>query len=270
MKQSLRKILDGRRRSLLSAVAAAVACASILVPAPAHSGSWQADLSATYESGTYGSSETTTMVSIPLTIKRYFSRWETSITLPYLSVETKGDVVIVDGSPQSAAEGSDGSGSASGLGDIVIKGKFYAATERGSLPYIDLVARVKVPTAGTDLGTGEADFGFGAEISHSLGKKYFAMADTMYTITGDPSGTDYRNRVAWGLGGGWQPKPGSTLSISYDYKSALRSTETAARSLTVYGSRRLRPAVRLYGLLDFGLSDSASDVGLTAGVKYDF
>jgi hypothetical protein len=66
---------------------------------------------------------------------------------------------------------------------------------------------MKLPTAADDLGTGQPDLGFGTEVSYRFGGYYFAMADLMYTFIGDPPGADYRNRVAWDLGVGWQPRP---------------------------------------------------------------
>jgi hypothetical protein len=95
------------------------------------------------------------------------------------------------------------------------------------------------------------------------------MADFMYTIIGDPPGLNYRNRIAWDLGVGWQPRPALTLSLSYDSAGSLVS-RPAATALMFYAGYRLRREVRLFALLELGLSDTASDIGLTAGVKYAF
>jgi hypothetical protein len=59
------------------------------------------------------------------------------------------------------------------------------------------------------------------------------------------------------------------LSLYYDSASSLVS-RPAATSLMFYGAYRLRPDVRLFALVDLGISETASDVGLTAGVRYSF
>lgn len=260
-------LLDKRCRELVRAAVMAGVLTAILTPGPAHAGSWQTDLSISYQQGDYGGDETTTFLSVPLTIKRLFAAGEISVTVPYLSVETAGAVVVVDGTPQ--ADGGGEGGSASGLGDIVLKGKYAAIEQQGRLPFVDLVCRLKLPTAPEDLGTGETDVGLGTELSYRFGGNYFAMADFMYTFIGDPPDTNYRNRVAWDLGLGWQPQPAWTLSIYYDSASSLHS-KPAAQSAMFYAAYRLRPAFRLFALLDLGLSRTASDIGITAGVKYSY
>lgn len=265
---SARRKLRGRRsRPFLRAAVTAFLWVALLTSSPARAGSWQADLAVSYQQGEYGSDETTTMLSVPLTIKYLFTQGEVSVTAPYVSMDTAGDVVVVDGTPQAVDGG--GGGSASGLGDIVLKGKYAAVTQKGRLPYVDLVCRLKLPTAHQDLGTGEMDVGFGTDLSYRFGKKYFAMADFIYTLIGDPPDVSYRNRFAWDLGVGWQPQPAWTLSLYYDSASSLVS-RPAATSLMFYAGHRLRPDVRLYALLDLGLSDTASDFGFTTGVKYSF
>lgn len=260
--------LTGRRRRPFPATAAA-ACVALFVAAPALAETWQVDLSVSFARGTYGSEETTSIVSVPLTVKNFFARGEASATFPFVSVDTQGEMLVIDGTPQDMA-GGGGAGTVSGLGDIVVKGKFYALEERGSLPSLDLVARVKLPTAVDGLGTGEPDAGLGVDISHRLGARHLVLADAMYTFIGDPPETEYQNRVAWDLGLGWQPRPGATIAFYYDYRSSLKSSRGPERSALLFFSRRVRPGLRLYGLLEAGFTDAASDVGLTAGVKYSY
>lgn len=258
----------GRRHLLVRrAVLPAFIWVAFLAPSPALGGTWQTDLSISYQAGKYGSDEKTTLFFLPLTLRHIRPRGELAVTVPYVDMKTAGSVVIVDGVPQ--AGGGASGGSISGLGDIVLKGKYAAVEQKGPLPYVDVVCRLKLPTAPDDLGTGEADFGIGTDLSYRFGGKYFAMADLMYTIIGDPPGLNYRNRIAWNLGVGWQPRPDLTLSLSYDSASSLVS-RPAATALMLYAGYRLRPKVRLFALLDLGLSDTASDVGLTAGVKHTF
>jgi len=261
-------MLRGRsRRLFLRAAAPVFLLVALLNPSPARAGSWQADLAVSYLHGEYGSDETTAMLSVPLTLKYLFTQGEVSVMIPYVSMDTEGAFAVIDGTPQAVDSGNGGS--ASGLGDIVLKGKYAAVKQKGRLPYVDLVCRLKLPTASDDFGTGETDLGFGTDLSYRFGKNYFTMADFMYTFIGDPPDVSYRNRFAWDLGVGWQPQPAWTLSIYYDSAGSLVS-RPAATSLMFYAGHRLRPDVRLYALLDLGLSNTASDFGFTTGVKYSF
>jgi hypothetical protein len=267
MTAARRVTLDRCRSTPLRAVTAALLWISLLATSPVRAASWQTDLSVSYQKGTYGGEETTTILFVPLTVRRLWTKGEVSVMVPYVDMETDGDIVLIDGTPQ-AVNGGDG-GSASGLGDIVLKGKYAALEQKGRLPYVDLVCRLKLPTAPDALGTGEVDFGVGAESSYRFGGEYFAMADVMYTFIGDPPGVSYHNRFAWDLGVGWQPRPAWTLSLYYDSASSLVS-RPAATSLLFYAAHRFRPDVRLFALLELGISDTAPDVGFTAGVKYSY
>ncbi len=251
--------------------AAALAVFSLLLwPGAARAADWQADVSVSFSEGDYGGDGDTTMFYVPLMLKRIFRSGDVSVTVPFIYLKSATGAVPVDGRPQS-----DGTGqveSASGLGDVVLKGKYYAVEQEGALPYLDLVARVKLPTADEDrgLGSGQPDFGLGAEASWRFGRNYFLSADVSYTIVGDPAGVNYENRAAWNAGLGWEPVAGLTLAAYYDYRGPLQSGDGSARTLQLYAARRYRRVWRLYALAELGLSDAAADFGLTIGLRRGF
>ena len=55
---------------------------------------------------------------------------------------------------------------ACGIGDIIVRGRYYLLDERGWLPTIAVRAHVKAPTASAErgLGTGRPDEGVGVEV----------------------------------------------------------------------------------------------------------
>lgn len=61
----------------------------------------------------------------------------------------------------------------SGIGDILLQGRYYILDEQGLLPTVALLARIKFPTADRDrgLGTGEFDEKFGIQLSKTLTQK---------------------------------------------------------------------------------------------------
>ena len=70
-----------------------------------------------------------------------------------------------------------------GMGDIVVRGRFYVVDEHGWLPTVAVRAHVKAPTASAEqgLGTGEPDEGTGLEVSRTFASRTTAMVDGGYT-----------------------------------------------------------------------------------------
>jgi hypothetical protein len=235
--------------------------------APAQDYKWQVESSMTYETGKYGSDQDTTLFYWPVTLKRYLSRGDVAVTAPYLNLDTPGGVTVIDG----AVVAGNGTGG-SGLGDVSIKGRYNWIEQNEMLPYIDLVARLKLPTAdeGKGLGTGEPDMGFGVELSRRFLTDYIGFADLSYTFIGDPPGVDYDNRIDADIGLGYQFTQEWMGSVSYDYRSAISASGTDARSVSFLANYKVSPQVRTYGMVEIGLSDGAPDYGLTVGASYRF
>ena len=125
---------------------------------------WQYGLSFSYLTGDYGADEDTEILYTAATVKRYFEKGDITLTIPYLDIDD--GVTFIDGGAEAVA----GAGGGSGLGDIILKGRYYAVEQDGPLPFIDLVGSIKFPTADEDkgLGTGEADFTMMAEFARRL------------------------------------------------------------------------------------------------------
>jgi hypothetical protein len=244
-------------------------CAALFPAAAASSDfRWQAGVSLTYLNGDYGTDETTKMVYLPLTVRRYFERSDVSVTIPYLSVDTTGAQVIIAGQVQTVGEGSDVPERESGLGDIVLKGNYYLTEQSGPWPYLDLTAKLKVPTADEEkgLGTGEFDFGVGLDASYRLNVVHLLLADIAYAFVGEPEGVEYRNQLVFDVGYGHQVTEKLMLSAYYEYRNSLLESNPNPKSLMLYGSYRFRPDLRIDLTLDFGLSDGAADVMFTGGL----
>ncbi|MHC4517801.1 MAG: transporter, partial [Planctomycetota bacterium] len=153
---------------------------------------WQYGLSFSYLTGDYGEEEDTDILYTAATIKRYFEEGDVMLTIPYLDI-SDGGVTFIDGGAEAVAGAEGGSG----LGDIILKGRYYAVEQDDMLPFIDLVGSLKIPTADEDkgLGTGEADFTVMAEFARRLADEaWVALGELGYTFVGEPSGSDADNR----------------------------------------------------------------------------
>ncbi|MCE9615830.1 MAG: transporter [Lentisphaerae bacterium] len=196
--------------------------------------------------GDYGTDQTYEDVYIPVSIKRYWDAGAAALTVPFVSYS--------------------GGDSASGLGDLLLKGWYYALDQREHQPAVDLVARVKVPTASESdgLGTGEPDVGLGVETSYWFSRAWAGFCDLSYIVVGEPAGRDFDNQLIGDVGAGYWAHPWWHAAF-LEYRSAVSADANDAVTLLYVPSYRLRPDVELRGSIELGLTDGAPDFGISAG-----
>ena len=229
---------------------------------------WQIGLSYSHLTGDYGEDEDTDIDYTALSVKRYYDIGDVTLTVPYLDISAEG-VTFVGGQ----ATPMTGAGGGSGLGDIILKGRYYAVQQEGPLPFIDLVGAIKFPTADEDegLGTGEVDFTWMVEIARRLkNKDWIALGEIGYTYVGDPSGYDADNRWLYSFGLAYEIDPDITLSGYIDGRTAIFSGNDNPLSILLISELKLATDLRFDTLLEFGLNDGAPDFGITLGLRKRF
>lgn len=239
---------------------------------------WQLSSSLTYESGTYGTSTRSETIYVPFTLKRFFDQGDLSLTVPFLELRTTGETTVVDGTPQRIRPGRrtdlapTGTVTKGGLGDMILKGRYYVVDEHGLLPTIALVAKIKFPTADESqgLGTGKFDEGFGVEVSRRFLERFIGYFDLSYTVIGSPAGVDLKNQTAYDIGLGYQFTPQFLASVFYEERTALLSGQPNPRSFLFTGYFKVTQTFHLNAAVEVGLSDGAPDYGLTAGAGVRF
>ncbi len=225
---------------------------------------WQYGLSFSYLTGDYGTDEDTDIYYTAVSFKRYFTEGDVTLTIPYLDISD--GATFVGGEVEPVAGGGGGSG----LGDVILKGRYYAIEQDELLPYIDLVGSLKLPTADEDkgLGTGKTDFTFMVECARRLeNEKWIAMLDLGYTFVGDPSGYDADNRWLYSIGMAYELHSDITLSGYLDGRTAIFEGNDDPLSLLLMGEYKYTPDLRFDTLLEFGLNDGAPDFGITFRVR---
>lgn len=253
-----------------------VACSLLAaVAAPASAQASGSGLSVTtgidYSSGSYGTTQDTDILVVPLSARFKTGDWRLTATLPYLSIDgassivggSSGGPIIID--PNAPATKRDG------LGDLSL-GATYSALKEDSTGFnLDLGASVKLPTASSEdgLGTGETDYGVTADISKSFGNLIPFMT-VGYRVPGDPDTIDLNNYFLTSVG--TSVAMGESVAIlSYDYREATSDLAEDSRELfgafcgplakgvnwTIYGSA---------GLSD-GSPDFAGGLMLTFGIS---
>ena len=163
--------------------------------------------------------------------------------------------------------------SACGMGDIIVRGRYYVVDERGWMPTIAVRAHVKAPTADADkgLGTGRPDEGVGLEISRTFGRGFMAMVDGGYTAIGEPSGVEYNNN--WWYDVGIAQNLGSeavNLSVFYTESRAIVPGLVNSRDILVALNVRGASGWRIQISGEKGLSDGSPDHGIMIGAARRF
>ena len=225
---------------------------------------WQTGFYFSYLTGDYGQDKETDIYYSAMSIRRYLEKGDVTLTVPYLDISADGATFV--GGTVEAVDGIDGG---AGLGDIILKGRYYAVVQDGLIPFVNLVGSVKFPTADEDegLGTGKTDFTLLAEFAHRMENKDFtALWEIGYTFVGDPSGYDADNRWIYGAGLAYELDPKLTLS-SYLYgRTAIFEGNDDPLSILLIGQYKFQPDLFFDTLLEFGLNDGAPDFGITFGL----
>lgn len=243
-------------------------------PASAGEMDWRLSSSLNYESGTYGTDTRSRSVYVPVTLKRYWDDWHASITVPYVSMTSDGDVTNVGGRPVRTrrARSAAGTTTQSGLGDVILRGGYDLLSEDPDPFDLAVVGKVKAPTANKNkgLGTGEFDGGLGLEFGKLVAPDWTLLADAYYTLIGDPPGVRLNNQVAADVGFSHLLAEALTLTVLLEGSSALVSGEP--HPVDVRGSLDYKVTERASlvagGLI--GLSRGSPDFGLSFGGSVRF
>lgn len=159
-----------------------------------------------------------------------------------------------------------------GLGDLLLRGRYYLVEERDWTPLIAVTGRIKMPTADADrgLGTGKWDEGVGLEASKLLGDKWIAFLDGGYTIIGRPSGLNLRNQWWYDVGAGYYFTRTLIGSVYYEEYRSVVSGLVNIRDVLLSLDYRATDEWRFNSALQLGVSNGAPDYGITIGVNRRF
>jgi hypothetical protein len=269
---------------------------------------WQIGFTPSYATGNFGTSSTSSFLYAPLSMRRLFKDGDMTVIVPFVTSTTDGRTTIVGGSAtrvdDSSKSGSSGSGSdddggcsgkgqsgsgkdrvcglttrgpgqkvtTSGLGDVIIKGRYYVAEEGDVMPLIALTARVKLPTANEQLGlgTGALDYGFGVELSKMFGENWIGFLDAGYNIIGDPDGLPFQNQHWYDVGAGYFVTKDFLVSAYFEEYRAIVPGFVNARDVFFATNYTVSSAWRLNSGVTVGVSNGAPDYAFSVGASYRF
>jgi opacity protein-like surface antigen len=223
-----------------------------------------------YQEGRYGTAGKVEMLSAPVALRVATGRLQFGATLPYVRTSAPGNVVggggllglppIVDPTRPATRQRREG------LGDLKLAAAYTVPSSHIGLTF---TGQVKVPTASAakGLGTGEADYALGAEISRQFGA-VTPFGAIGYTLVGDPEGYDLRNSLSARAGAALQMSESLRGHVSYGYAQSTSPLVADERQILTGLHARLsqRLSLGVYG--SAGLSEGAPDVG--AGLQLGF
>ncbi len=267
---------------------------------PSSERNWQVGLTPSYSSGNFGTGITSEFVYVPLSIRRLFRDGDVTVVIPFVSVTSNGTATLVGGQPTPTLPGTctkksgteidtdkpeclallrAGQGvttgqkvTNSGLGDIILRGRYYIVEEKEYLPLIAVTAKIKVPTAAASqgLGTGALDHGYGIEMSKLIGEKWITFFDGGYNFIGDPDGRELQNQYWFDVGGGRYLTKNFLVSVYYEEYRALVADRVNIRDVFFAFNYKASAAWRFNGGVLVGLSNGAPDYGVSLGTSYRF
>jgi hypothetical protein len=158
-----------------------------------------------YITGDYGQpGQDTTVIYAPLTATLRAPTWRVEATVPFIQIHGPDNVAGAEGSPVVVGEGSSAQTTREGLGDVILGAGAYLPRAK-DLPLFDVSAKVKLPTAASNLGTGRADFSGQLAAYEPVTPKFLLMAQAGYQWLG--SSDVYRL------------KAGPTGMVGFNYKA---------------------------------------------------
>jgi len=212
-----------------------------------------------YSSGDYGSTIDTRITTLEATARYETGRMVYRASVPWLSV--KGDTGVIPGIGQ-AGGAPVRSGSASGLGDIVLSAAYSAYYDRATTLGMDLTGKVKLPTADESegLGTGEPDFAFLVDLYRSF-DRLTGFGGIGYHVMGDSAALPLENAWSANLGATYRLDDRDSVGAMLEGRQRVAPGGSRTRELTGFWMRRLEGQWRsqVYGLI--GLADGSPDWG---------
>jgi hypothetical protein len=212
-----------------------------------------------FSSGTYGADKPTEVLYVPFTLQATKGPWTLKGDVSWLRVS--GPALLLDGSAVGTVPVRT-SGSASGPGDINLYVRYSLEDLYDNNLFIDLTARVKIPTAdfSDGLGTGEWDQSVQMDIASAFGN-IVPFAAIGYRFTGEPPGFALRDVIYGTLGVQYTVSPRFSTGIFYDVRQSAIPTAAAPQEGTAYVNFKIsdRLSMNVYGVL--GFSKNSPDAG---------
>lgn len=217
-----------------------------------------------FSSGKYGTADTTEIGYVPLVTKAEWGHWSFEVAVPYIRVS--GSPTFVNGpvGPVQTVGGEE-----DGLGDVTSRGSYTFFSRADWMPFIELIGRVKYPTASRakGLGTGEFDYGFETELVWVI-DRFVPFVSGGYRFLG--SSADFQLDDVWlgSVGAMYRVLDPLWGGLSLDYREAATSTSSQRLELIPFVSWKVDQHWSVDPYASVGLSDGSPAYGVGLQIGY--
>ncbi|MNF44378.1 hypothetical protein D3C76_435470 [compost metagenome] len=238
--------------------------ASLLISStlPALADTFNTSIGTDYSSGDYGTGTTSEIWYVPLVGKYETGAMTYKLTVPWLRITNPS--VGPDGAPLPGGCGEV----ESGVGDTVASAGYAVLDGSQGGMLVDLIGKVKVPTADEDkcLGTGETDYSAQVDLTQGFGP-VTGFATLGWKKFGDPSDTNFDDPIFAGVGLAIPVAAVTSLGASYDWRQKVVSTGDPIQELTLFLTHKLNRdwKVQLYAVKGFTDASPDGEAGLMLG-----
>jgi hypothetical protein len=245
----------------------------------------------TYSEGDFGTDYTTKAYYMPVVATYNRGQFSTSITVPYIKLDSEGSVTWTDGglvpiSPTKPSEARSTLASTKaydpfalpddntltptktdGLGDILLNVGYTFLPANKILLKTSAIMKIATADENKGLGTGEHDYSAQVDLFSSQEQVFFG-ASAGYTLTGDTDLYAYNDVFYGALFAGYNIAYGFHTGVSYYYRQALFDSVDETQSVSPYLSYKVLDTLKLQLRYTRGLSDSTADNAYTLKLIY--
>jgi len=220
-----------------------------------------------YSTGSYGETEDTSILFVPVTAKLMTGPWTLKAMVPWVQIDGPGSLIAdgeVIGTGLPAEE--------SGMGDVVVSASylFYPSTKGN--PFFELTGKVKLGTADEEkgLGSGETDYTAQIDVYQPVGDGGTLFLTAGYRWRGSPDAFELNDGMIGSVGASFKLSDATSAGLVFDYREAATDTGDDPMQITPFISWKSANdwGVQLYGSV--GLSDGSPDTGVGIQLKRTF
>ena len=174
-----------------------------------------------YSVGKYGGTTDTTVFDVPFGLKVQADRLRVEASIPYVDIKgigvSAGEGIVVKNKANNTV------GENSGIGDLTLTAGWTLLREDTPFPGIELAGAIKLPTAGSGLGTGKTDFQAQANLFHTLTPEFLLFGSLGYQWLGSSLNIPLNSGVRATAGFNYKPEDNVAAGLVLDYRQSYES-----------------------------------------------
>lgn len=230
-----------------------------------------------YSSGKFNLPANTNISYIPYSLKYSTGSWSFKANSGYISFAAPRNVITaVEGAPlvtDVALSPTDRTRNSrkDGFGDVYLSGTYSIENPFDNDLYLDLTARIKIPTANEKrgLGTGKVDYTVKADIAYLIGN-LMPFATIGYRIIGKNELYDLQNSFFASIGASYYLTYDTSIGMSYEYRESATPGFNSPKEIFAYTDVQISDhwGANFYGVV--GLNNVTTDYGIGTQIRYKF